>query len=177
MTYYENIYEHAVDNHYLVSTDDARELGIPPVELAKLAKRGKLEHIGRGLYRLSRYVPSDEDSYAVSVALLGSDAYLYGESVIALLGLAPTNPDRVWVASPKRVRLAHPPEGLRIVGGEAGYAPVRYNGVPCQRARDAIVACSETMMPDRLEQAVRTALEQGYITPREHHELRLSGDG
>lgn len=54
---------------------------------------------------------------------------------------------------------------------------MRYNGVPCQRARDAIIACGETMMPERLEQAVRTALEQGYIMPREYREIRLSEDG
>lgn len=108
-----------MDNHYLVSTADARDLDIPVVELAKLVKRGKLENIGRGVCRLSRYVPSESDSYAISVALVGEGAYLYGESVIAMLGLAPTNPNCIWVASPRRVRLAHPPKGLMIVSGDA----------------------------------------------------------
>ena len=44
MTYYDDLYEHAVDNYYLVTTDDANNLGIPPVELAKLAKRGRLQN-------------------------------------------------------------------------------------------------------------------------------------
>ncbi len=168
MTYYDDIYEYAVDNHYLVSTADVRDLGIPAVELAKLAKRGKLENIGRGLYRLSRYVPSESDPYAISVALVGEHAYLYGESVIAMLGLAPTNPNRIWVASPRRVRLAHPPEGLTIVTSDEGYAPTTYNGVRSQKARDAIEACKGKMMPERLAQAAKAALEQGYVTPREY---------
>lgn len=168
MTYFDDIYEYAVDNHYLVSTADARDLGIPAVELAKLAKRGKLENIGRGLYRLSRYIPGESDPYAVSVALVGKGAYLYGESVIALLGLAPTNPDRIWVASPKRVRLAHPPGGLVIVSVGEGYVPTVYDGVRSQRACDAIEACRGKMMPERLAQAAKAALEQGYATPREY---------
>lgn len=32
MTSYDNIYEFAVDNHYLISTTDAGELGIPAIE-------------------------------------------------------------------------------------------------------------------------------------------------
>ena len=71
MTYYDDLYEHAVDNYYLVTTDDANNLGIPPVELAKLAKRGRLQNLGRGLYRLTRYVPSEFDPYAIAVARVG----------------------------------------------------------------------------------------------------------
>ena len=45
MSYYDDIYEVAVDHHYLISTDDAARIGVPSVELAKLAYRGKLENI------------------------------------------------------------------------------------------------------------------------------------
>ena len=93
MTYYDDIYEQAVDNHYLFTTANAAAAGIPSVELAKLASRGRLESLGNGVYRLARYVPAESDPYAVAVARAGEGAYLYGESVIALLGLAPTNPD------------------------------------------------------------------------------------
>jgi len=171
MSYYDDIYEIAVDNHYLVSTADARGAGVPAVELAKLASRGKLEHVARGLYRLARYVPDGGDPYAVAVARVGGGAYLYGESVVALLGLAPTSPDRIWVATPRRVRLKEPPAGLRIVRGEPGYEPTAYEGVPSQRAADAIASCLATMMPERVEQAADEALRQGYVTPRERGSL------
>lgn len=35
---------------------------------------------------------------------MGADAYLYGESVLAMFSLCPTNPTKVFVATPKRVR-------------------------------------------------------------------------
>ena len=34
----------------------------------------------------------------------GKDAYLWGKSVVTLLGLTPTDPARIWVAFPSRVR-------------------------------------------------------------------------
>lgn len=177
MSYYDDIYEIAVDNHYLVSTADARDAGVPAVELAKLASRGRLEHVARGLYRLARFVPDGSDPYAIAVARVGDGAYLYGESVVALLGLAPTSPDRIWVASPRRVRLKEPPAGLRIVKGEPGYEPTSYDGVPSQRAADAVTSCLVTMMPERVAQAADEALRQGFVTPRERASLAAAMGG
>lgn len=166
MTYYDMIYEQAVDNNYLFTTDDANEAGIPVVELAKLAHRGRLESLGNGVYRLTRYVPSEADPFAVAVARAGRGAFLYGESVMALLGLAPTNPDRIYVATIRRVRKALPQEIVLLKLSDRGRV-ARYFGVPSQRAADAIVACKKTVMTDRLREATSRGRENGYITASE----------
>ena len=153
MTYYDDLYEHAVDNYYLVTTDDANNLGIPPVELAKLAKRGRLQNLGRGLYRLTRYVPSEFDPYAIAVARVGGSAYLYGESVLALLKLAPTNPDRIFVATSVRTR-KRLPEGIQVVS-----------------RKDAILSCQDTIMSERLNEATHRARAEGFLTKAEFDEL------
>lgn len=170
MSYYDDIYEHAVDNHYLVTTADATDLGIPVVELGKLSSRGRLERLGNGVYRLSRNVPSDADPYAVAVARVGRDAYLWGESVIELLGLAPTTPGRIWVATPHRVRKALP-EGVVVVRANAPILLDSYDGVPGQRVVDAIRACADRIMPERLRDAMERGQELGYVTAREEREL------
>lgn len=175
MTYYDEIYEFAVDNHYLISTFDAKKLGIPGIELAKLAHRGKLENLARGLYRLTRYVPDGNDAYAVAVARAGKGAYLYGESVIAMLGLAPTNPEQIWVATPKRVRLKNAPAGLRLILAQPDDKLTIYDGIASQRAADAIFSCKDKMMPERLLQAARSGHEQGYITAKEYRHLQKDG--
>lgn len=172
MTYYDDIYERAIDNYYLVSTDDAKDLGVPPVELAKLAKRGRLRNLARGLYRLSRYVPSEFDAYAIAVARVGGSAYLYGESVLALLGLAPTNPDRIFVATPVRVRKKKLPDSIRVVRRKEPASIVSYEGIPCQHVKDAILACKTTMMPDRLNEAVSRARAEGYLAKSEFENLK-----
>ncbi|MDO4808240.1 MAG: type IV toxin-antitoxin system AbiEi family antitoxin domain-containing protein [Coriobacteriales bacterium] len=170
MSYYDDIYEHAVDNHYLVTTADAEDLGIPVVELGKLSSRGRLERLGNGVYRLARHVPSEADPYAVAVARVGRDAYLWGESVVELLGLAPTTPGRVWVATPHRVRKALP-EGVVVVRA-GGQGPLdSYDGVPGQRVADAIRACAGRIMPERLRDAMVKGRKLGYVTAREERRL------
>ena len=169
MTYYDDIYERAIDNYYLISTRDAKQIGVPSVELAKLAQRGKLEHVSHGLYRLARYVPHENDPYAISAARVGEDAYVYGESVIAMLDLAPTNPARMYVATPRRYR-GEKPEGLVVVVREGEGDVTAYEGVPSQEVGAAILACLGRMMPERLRAATERAYEEGYITKRKHDE-------
>ena len=171
MTYYDNIYEIAVDNYYLISTKDAAEAGIPPVELAKLAHRGKLENISRGLYRLAKYVPSRYDPYAIAVARVGEGAYLYGESVIDMLELAPTNPNYICVATPNRIRRSLPP-GIRLRKPGVGDAVTLYEGVPSQNVATAIRAAKPTMMDDRLRDATERARAEGYLTSREYNQIK-----
>lgn len=170
MSYYDDIYEIAVDNYYLVSTKDAMDAGIPPVELAKFAHRGKLENISRGLYRLTKYVPSDYDPYAVAVARLGDQAYLFGESVIEMLGLAPTNPNRIFVATPARIRRKLP-ESVRVVKPGKDDRVTQYEGIAAQHIASAIRAARATMMDDRLQVAAREARKQGYLLSEEYDEL------
>ena len=171
MTYYDQIYDIAVDNYYLISTQEASNAGIPPVELAKLAQRGKLENISRGLYRLTRRVPDENDAYALAVARVGEDAYLYGESVIAMLRLAPTNPSYIFVAMPKRTRKKLP-DTIRIKKPMKNECITCYEGVPSQRVSYAIRCSKETMMSDRLQDAARKAYEEGYLLRNEYIDLK-----
>lgn len=171
MSYYDDIYEIAVDNHGLVSTQAARDAGIPTVELPKLAQRGKLENIARGLYRLTRYVPTDNDDYATAVARLGEGAYLFGESVIAMLGLAPTNPKYICVAAPKRTRRKLP-TSIRIRKPGEQDKLTLYDGIPSQDVATAIRAARSTMMDDRLRDAAEEASRQGYLIGKDYDELK-----
>lgn len=170
MTYYDDIYEHAVDNHYLITSEEAAELGIPAIELVKLAQRGRLEHLARGLYRLARYVPSESDPYALAVAQVGKGAFLCGESVIALLGLAPTNPAYFCVATPKRVR-KNLPESIHLTQASGTENLTLYEGIPSQKVKDALLACKNALMPERLRKAALRAREEGYLTKREFEEV------
>ncbi|WP_241157195.1 hypothetical protein [Adlercreutzia sp. ZJ242] len=139
-------------------------------ELVQYARRGKIERVGQGVYMIAQRMPEENDPYAVSVALVGSDAYLYGESVIAMHGLAPTNPARIFVATPRRIRRKLPAE-LRVIQRQGGDDVVVYDAIPSQKVADAIRACIGTMLPERLADAVRSARGEGLITSREEVEL------
>jgi hypothetical protein len=165
MTKFDDIYEVAADNHGLVTSSEARAIGVSNNELVQYARRGSLVRVGQGVYRLARHVPTEADPYALAVALVGEGAFLYGEAVIALLGLAPTTPGRMRVATTRRVRRALP-DYVEVVPVHDGAPVVRYEGVPCQRADDAIRAERGRMPGERLVSAAREGRAKGYITRR-----------
>ena len=173
MTAYKAIYAEAVDNHGLVSVETARSLGIPPHALAVLAHRGRLEHVSRGLYRLVCPLPFDGEAsaFAQAVESVGPNAVLFGESVLALLGLLPSNPAVIHVAVPGRFR-RKPPPGV-MVRRLAGETPTTlYEGVRSQSVAAAIRSCRGTVMPDRLLAAARKARERGLLLAAEFAEAK-----
>ncbi|MCL2024408.1 MAG: hypothetical protein FWG78_01325 [Coriobacteriia bacterium] len=168
MTQYDDIYEIGADNYGLVTIAEVKKLGISRKVMNALTARGRLLRRGYGVYKLAHYIPTPYDVYAEAVALVGSNAYLYGESVISMLELAPTNPARIFVATPARVRKTLP-EHIIVI--KADYQPTNYDGVPSQSVTDAIRASMKSVMPDRLIDTVEEARRQGYIKETERIEL------
>jgi len=171
MTYYDDIYERAADNYGLITSADAREMGIPVVELGKLYKRGRLNRVGHGIYRIFHYTPTALDGYADAVALVGQGAYLFGESVLAMHNLAPTNPATIKVATPNIVRKNLPPY-IAIIMRNSNEQIALYEGIPSQSVANAIRTCMKTMMSDRLLGAVSEARKQGLINEKEARWLK-----
>ena len=151
MSKYEEIYEAAADNYGLVTRDEAAAMGVSDKELSRLTSDGK---------------PSPFDPYAESVAAVGPDAYLYGESVLAMFSLCPTNPTKMFVATPKRVRRKLP-EGMKVVQRKGASDVTCYEGIPSQEVGAAIRSCVGKLMPERLHAAVEEALRQGLLKKEE----------
>lgn len=166
MTKYEDIFNIASGNYGLITSAEAREAGISNNELVQYARRGKVERVGQGVYRLVHRTPEPNDAYALAVALVGPGAYLYGEAVLGMLGLCPTNPSYLHVATPERVR-RNLPDYIRLVHTPNAGASAAYDGIPCQNVADALRAARAYMLPERLAEAIRRGREEGYITRAE----------
>lgn len=167
--YRDLVHEIALDNHGYVTTRAAVEAGVPAVELPKLAARGGMENIAYGLYRVSTVPRSEIDQFAEALLRAGEGAYLYGEPVLALLGLADVNPCRITVAVRRRTRPRLPAfMELVLVRGDAH--TTRYQGLESQLVADAILTCRGSIETSRLLNAAREAHEEGLLTTRE---LRL----
>ncbi|MBQ7251906.1 MAG: type IV toxin-antitoxin system AbiEi family antitoxin domain-containing protein [Kiritimatiellae bacterium] len=172
MNQYETIYQHAVDNYGLVSVAAAKELGVHRKELLRWVKSGRLEKRWRGVYRLTHYVPTELDRYAEAVALVGgSDAIVFGESVLAMHDLALVNPAWLSVARSGRVRRALP-DWIRVVPLPPDARRDEFEGIPCQNLADAFRACRATVMSDRLAQGVRDAEKRGLLRRAEAEALK-----
>lgn len=162
MTKFDDIWETATDAHGLITSREAQELGVTNHEMVEFARRGRLERVGHGIYRLAKRVPEKSDAYALAVKLTGPDAYLYGESVIALLELAPTDPSRMFVATPRRIR-RNLPAGMHVTYIPNGAPGALYDGISAQRAVDAIRSASSVVGKTRLVEAAREGRRLGYL--------------
>ena len=165
MSHYDEIQILASNCHGYFTSAAARKAGIRSCELDRWIKIGRLEKPARGVYRIASYPPSEIEPYALAVLATGSRAVIYGESVLGMLNLVPTNPSWIYVATPVRNRrnVGH---GIKIV-----CTVENSNGIPMQGVADAIRASKGAVRRDRRLRAAEEGLRQGYILEPEYRKL------
>lgn len=170
-TYRKALWDIAVDQYGYVTTRQAGRAGIPAVELAKLAHRGHLSNISYGLYRMNDLPTTERDTFAAAVLRVGEDAYLMGESTLALYGLASINPRLVWVGTPHRTRAKHP-SWLKVIKRDLPAEKLTlYEGVPTVTVGQALLDCRGRVMTQRLIEAAQRAFEEGLVPSGEREAL------
>lgn len=170
-TYRRRLHERALDQYGYVTTQDADELGVPAVELRKLHQRGGIEHVGQGLYRFEDIPPTPRDEFMEAVLLVGEDAVLAGDAVLALHDLGLAHPRRIRVATPRRVRRRLPPF-IKVEQREVPRAEqTTYEGIPAMTVGEAIRDCRGLLMPERLVEAAVDAAQAGLIRKAEAKRL------
>lgn len=163
--------EIALDQYGYVTTKQAADAGVPPVELPKLAARGGLENVAYGLYRVSDVPPTPLDQYAEAILRAGEGAYLHGESVLALVGLADVNPREIKVAVNRRTRPKLPPY-VKVTRVKGEVPTTFYEGLAAQPVADAILECRGRIENGRLLEATRAARRDGLLTTAEWRQVR-----
>lgn len=171
-SYRSMLWNFAVGRYGYLTTDDARELGVPPVELRKLAARGFLDHIARGLYRTADLPTGELDHYMEAVLRVGRDAVLSHDAVLALHELAFANPSRIRVTTPHRVRKSDPRRDVIIVQGQVpDEQRTHYYGIPATTVARALLDSRALIMRSRLLEAAEQARQQGLVLSGEYIQL------
>lgn len=171
MARFDEIYEIAADNYGLVTFEQVIDAGVTSVELRRFVVDGRLERLGQGVYKLTRYIPTPLDQYAEAVALVGQGSYIHGESVLAMHDLALVNPLKTTVATVKRVRRKLP-GWIQVVKVNGTEEVSSYEGIPSQSVADALHFCKNRIMKERLSDAVKTAVYEGLVDENEEALLR-----
>lgn len=171
--YRDRVREIALGEYGFVTTRQAASAGVPAVELRKLAARGALIHVAYGIYRVPDAPGTAFDQFAEALLRVGEGAYLRGDSVLALFGLADVNPLKVRVIAPKRTR-ARFPVFMDVAAPPPGEAPglTRYEGLLAMRVADAILDCLGRIEPTRLREAAWDARKQGLVTRVEYAKVQ-----
>lgn len=173
-SYRERLFDLAQEQHGFVTTADARSLGVPPVELRKLAQRGKLTNIKRGLYQFPQLTGSMNESYLLATLNVGKDAYLVADAVLAFHDLAQVNPRAIRVGTKLRVRHQLPAQViLADFSVPENQIEIR-DGVRTTRVAQAIIDCKGFVMRERLLDALTNAIERGLVTSAETRRVQIA---
>ena len=171
-TYRTRVYELGSNRRGIVTPAMAEAAGVPPVELRKLAQRGALEKVGRGVYRIPFF---DCDSYSDAIEaleLVGNDAYLIGESVLSMLDIGVFNPRKIEVATPHRVRRQLPIFiSLTYQQHPLGVTVTSYQGVECESVFDALRRVNTGTLRERMLSAIDESFGMRLITSQEKNQL------
>ncbi len=163
-TYRRRLQDLAAAQHGFVTTDDARQLGVPPGELRKLAHRGGLEHVGWGVWRFEDWPADRLTSLMEAVLLVGPGAHLHGDAVLLLHELGEVAPRRIRVATPRRCRRTLPAWIDLTVRRLPPEALTTFENIPTTTVAQALTDCAATVPGWRLESAVEGARRRGIIT-------------
>lgn len=171
MKYREIVREIALDHYGYVTTKAAAKAGVPAVELPKLAARGGLDNVAYGLYRVADIPTTAYDQFAEALLRAGEGAYLHGESVLALFGLADVNPRRIKVAVRRRAR-PKLPSFVELIQVKDQVRTTFYEGLEAQPVADAILECRGRIETERLLDAAKQARGEGLLTTTEWQRVR-----
>jgi predicted transcriptional regulator of viral defense system len=95
----------AVDRGGYIPTRAARERGLAPGRLVTLARRGGLERIGHGLYRIPGYPIDRHDDLVRAVLWTNERGAISHETALGLYELADVNPVGIDVTVDKEYRI------------------------------------------------------------------------
>lgn len=161
MTNIESLREIALDQHGLVTTEQALEVGVTYASLSMLVKRGRLERVVHGVYRVPQIPATRYDRYMLAVLWTGvPEAVLSHDTALDTYEVCDINPTSIHITVTKGRRIKR--------GGGEGYTlhyanldPVQitwWEQIPTVTLPVAIEQCINSAVPDYL---IIQALENG----------------
>ena len=170
-TYRRRLWDRALDQYGYVTTRDAADVGVPAVELRKIAQRGGVDHVAYGLYRFDDVPRSGRDQYMEAVLRVGPDAYLTHDAVVALYDLGLVNPQRIRVGTARRTR-PRLPAFVEIIHRQLDPKDLTdHEGIPCTTVARALLDCRDLLSHSELITAAQEAVDRGLLLRRERNDL------
>jgi len=165
----------------LLTSKEARALGIQDSVLVRLAQRGRLERMSRGVYRIAHY-PTDRLAQ-YREAVLWAQASHHGlerialshETALLIYGISDLNPSRVHLTVPKSARLRRErPEWITVHRADLTEKEVgQHEGIPLTTVSRSITdVLSTTHRTDIVRQAITQALRDGLLNSAQATGLR-----
>lgn len=172
---YKQLAERAAETFGYVTGEDARALGVPMGTLNALSRRGQIDRVDRGIYRVPLIPPSRLDQYMLATLWPDRRGMISHESALDLYEVSDVNPAKIHVTVPVGYR-THRAIPSHYVLHRENVAPAdqqSFEGVPIVSAATAIrQAHAQHARHSLLEQAIDGGLRNGWLTSRDANSLR-----
>lgn len=160
--------EVAADQHGFFTLADARAVGYADNTVAQMARRGRLERVSQGVYRIPFLPPGPLAGY-MEAALwpVGVRGVLSHATALNLWDVSDVNPGKIHITVPKEHRPQRQvPKAYVVHRGDLSDADVTFiEGVPVVTLEQAIRECAADHLGlDLIEQAVRRGREKGLLS-------------
>ena len=174
----------AEEHDGLVTSEQARESGFADSVLVRLAQRGRLERMARGVYRIPYFPPGKFSQYLEAVlwakANRGPEEVAVSHlTALNVYGISDANPDRIHLTVPKSARLRRQkPNGIVVHHDMLSQDDIQvHEGVPVTTLRRTVddLLCSRARL-DIIRQAIADARREGFIGEPEARRLRRKVD-
>ena len=170
----------AEEHDGLLTSKDARAQGIQDSVLVRLAQRGRLERMSRGVYRIAHF-PADRFAQYREAVLWAQASHgpervaLSHETALLLHGISDVNPARVHLTVPMSARLRREhPEWIVIHRAHLTPQEIRqHEGMPVTSVERSVMdVLSTTHRADIAKKAITDALREGLINAAQASGLR-----
>ncbi len=163
---YNSLADIAVDQHGYVTARDAERNGIDPHRLVEMAKRGTVERVARGVYRMPVVAPTGLEQLMEATLWPRGQGVLSHETALDLHDLCDVNPAKIHVTVPRAHRITREvPQPYAIHHRDLKASEtMRHEGIAIVTPSRAILDGIEThLRGDLLHQAIDTARRRGLI--------------
>jgi len=166
---FDRLYEVALGQDWLFTTDQAQRVGCSRQLLDKYLRSGKVQKVMRGVYRLTRSPRSENEGLVAIWLRLGGQAVFSHTTALALHRLSTALPEKAHITLPetwRRRRVRFPPDVL------VHHAPVprkdcmQIGPIWVTTVERTIADCvAASVDPDIVREAIRDARERGLLPP------------
>lgn len=160
--------EVAADQHGYFTLADSGAVGYADNTVAQMARRGRIERVSQGVYRIPFLPGGSMGPYMAAVMWpAGVRGVISRDTALGLWDVGDVSPAKLHITVPRAHRSQRELPGAYVLHRDdldAGDVTV-IDGVPVVRLERAIRECAaDHLAGDLLEQAVRHGREQGLLT-------------
>jgi len=181
----DELYALAEEHGGLLLSKEARALGIKDSVLVRLAQRGRLERMTRGVYRIAQYPADRLAQYREAIlwarASQGPEQVaLSHETALLVYGICDANPSRVHLTVPVSARLRRErPRWIAVHRANVAQEEIHiHEGIPVTTVERSILdTLAANQRPEIALQAIADALREGLLTAAQARKLRKRVNG